>query len=74
MWLGAIRTADDPDRVTVEQALAVHKSLFIDLMYGDQEGGQRTISRFVVSQDPADPDAWMCGVVRHWYLDRDDPR
>lgn len=74
MWLGAIRTADDPDRATVERALAAHESLFIDLMYGDQEGGQRTISRFVVSQDPADPDAWMCGVVRHWYLDREDPR
>ena len=74
MWLGAIRTADDPDRATVQRAVAGHESVFIDLMYGDQEGGQRTISRFLVSQDPADPDAWLCGVVRHWFLDREDPR
>ena len=74
MWLAAIRTPDDPDRSTVLRAMADHTSLFVDLLYCDQEGGQRTISRFVVSQDPADPDAWLCGVVRHWFLDREDPR
>jgi hypothetical protein len=42
------------------------------LLYGDGEGGQRVISRFVVI--PAGDDDWLVTVSRHWNLDRDDPR
>ena len=42
------------------------RSVTVDLLYGDHEGGQRTISRFMVTQLPNDQDAWMCSVVRHW--------
>jgi hypothetical protein len=44
----------------------------IDLLYGDQEGGQRTISRFLVI--PGGEDAWYCQAARHWNLDPPDPR
>ena len=46
--------------------------LTIDLLYGDQQGGQRTISRFTVL--PATDDGWYAQVARHWNLDRPDPR
>ena len=73
-WQAAIRTRDDPDRARVEAALAGHEMLLIDLLYGDQEGGQRTISRFSITKYPGSDTEWFPAVVNHWYLDRDGPR
>ena len=44
----------------------------VDLLYGDHEGGQRTISRFALM--PRDDGQWLTAVSRHWNLDRVDPR
>jgi hypothetical protein len=44
----------------------------IDLLYGDFEGGQRVITRFVLR--PAGDDAWISSATRHWNVDRPDPR
>ena len=44
----------------------------IDLLYGDHEGGQHTISRFSLA--PKEDGHWSAAVVRHWNLDRPDPR
>jgi hypothetical protein len=47
--------------------------MMIDVLYGDYEGGQRTISRFALL--PLDDgETWYSSVSRHWNLDRDDPR
>jgi hypothetical protein len=73
-WQAAIRTRDDPDRARVEAALAGHEMLLIDLLYGDQEGGQRTMSRFSITKYPGSDTEWFPAVVNHWYLDRDGPR
>jgi hypothetical protein len=73
-WQAAIRSADDPDRPLVAAAIAGRCPLFVDLLYGDLEGGQRTISRFSVTRYPGRDEEWLCTVVRHWYLDREDPR
>lgn len=73
-WMAAIREADDPDRAGVLDIITNRGRMFVDLLYGDQEGGQRTISRFMISQHPAAPDEWRPAVLRHWYLDRHDPR
>jgi len=73
-WQAAIRDPDDPDLVPITEAIGGLQSLIIDLLYGDHEGGQRTISRFSVTQTPGDGSDWMCSVVRHWNLDREDPR
>jgi hypothetical protein len=35
-------------------------------------GGQRAISRFAMI--PHQDSGWMCTIVRHWNLDREDPR
>lgn len=73
-WQAAIRTFDDPDRSTVEAAIAGANPLLISLLYGDQEGGQRTISRFSIDRYGDTEDGWYPAVVNHWYLDRDGPR
>ncbi|MFZ0251046.1 MAG: hypothetical protein WAL61_13950 [Acidimicrobiales bacterium] len=73
-WQAALRTADDPDRARVEAAIAGPDPLLIDLLYGDQEGGQRTISRFAISRYGGPDDGWFPAVVNHWYLDREGPR
>ena len=47
------------------------------LLYGDHEGGQRTISRFSLvapGEQADDPSIWIESVNRHWNLDRIDPR
>jgi hypothetical protein len=72
-WQAAIRERDDPDRAGVLDAINNRQRLNIDLLYGDHEGGQRTISHFSVTP-PHEGSAWLCAVVRHWNLDRQDPR
>ncbi len=64
----AVRDATDPARPGLVRALADREPIRIDLLYGDQQGGQRTISRFTIL--PAGDDGWYCQVSRHWNLDR----
>lgn len=71
-WQGAIREADDGMRAGIDDAVTEGEPLIIDLLYGDYEGGQRTISRFSVAR--TDDDGWLAGVVRHWRLDGVSPR
>jgi len=71
-WEGAIRDPEDPLRPAFEKALADREPITIDVLYGDQEGGQRTISRFTLL--PAGDDGWYAQVAKHWNLDRPDPR
>jgi hypothetical protein len=73
-WQAAVRDSDDPYRDLVAGVIETRQSLLIDLLYGDHDGGQRTISRFSITHYPGDKPDWLCGVVRHWNLDRDDPR
>ncbi len=77
-WQGAIRDAEDPLSAPLKAAIARREGISIDLLYGDHEGGQRTITRFFLSPRNAaadeEPWLWLCAVVRHWNLDRDDPR
>jgi len=44
----------------------------VDVLYGDFEGGQRVITRYNVVR--ADDGRWQVGTVRHWQIDRSDPR
>jgi hypothetical protein len=70
-WQGAIRDADDPDRAAMHDIVAKPRRFSIDVLYGDQEGGQRTITRFIFTPIG---DGWLCSAGRHWYLDRAAPR
>jgi hypothetical protein len=71
-WEAAIREPDDPEREAFLRALKEREPVRIDLLYGDQMGGQRTVSRFSIL--PLPDDGWYCQVSRHWHLDRPDPR
>jgi hypothetical protein len=71
MWQGALRDPDDPVRAAVAEAIEVREALSVELLYSDQIGLQRTITRFGVI--PTE-DSWLTSVTRHWYLDWDGPR
>jgi hypothetical protein len=71
-WQGSVREPDDPFREGLQAAFLAGEMLTVDLFYGDHEGGQGTISRFILTRD--ETDQWRCGVVRHWVLEGVDPR
>ncbi|BDI29759.1 hypothetical protein CCAX7_18100 [Capsulimonas corticalis] len=71
-WQGALRDTNDPAFAEARSAILERHPLTIDLLYGDHEGGQRTISRFFLS--PHGEKEWMTSVSRHWRLDRPNPR
>src|SRR5215831_18087885 len=71
-WMGALRDSAGPDRDAAAKAIANREPLTVDLLYGDYEGGQRVISRFLMR--PGRDDAWLLSVVHHWNVDRPEPR
>jgi hypothetical protein len=71
-WQGAIRDPED-GCYKIVRAAADGAPLIVDLLYGDQDGGQRTVSRFQLTAYQEGPDR-LASVARHWFLDRDDPR
>ncbi|HST55309.1 MAG TPA: hypothetical protein VLJ42_05375 [Solirubrobacteraceae bacterium] len=78
-WQAALRDPADPLYQELRAAISARTSMSIDILYGDHEGGQRTITRFYVtprSHQAADEDPWLwvCSTSRHWNLDRADPR
>jgi hypothetical protein len=62
-WQGAIREADDPQRVDVERAIR-DGGFVIDVFYQDQFGGHPAVSRFRLSH--LDDGEWFCSIVRHF--------
>jgi hypothetical protein len=77
-WQAAIRDPADALYAPLKEAIARADGISVDLLYGDHEGGQHTITRFFLSPrtygGDEEPWMWMCAVVRHWNLDRADPR
>jgi hypothetical protein len=71
-WQGAIREPDDPFREGLREAFLAGDVLTVDLLYGDHEGGQLTISRFILTREQ--DGHWRPAVVRHWPLEGVDPR
>lgn len=83
-WQAAIRDPADSIYASLRQAIAAGQPMCVDILYGDHEGGQRTITRFFLTPRtrafteaaPMDdePWLWVCSTSRHWNLDRTDPR
>lgn len=71
-WQAAIRDSEDPEYDALVEAVKEPRRFGIELLYTDHEGSQRTITYFVVT--PRGDDKWFCSEVRHWNLDRPDPR
>ncbi len=74
-WQAAIRDTADPDFRWLSTSIQNRSAFTIELLYGDHEGGQRTITRFgMVPLEVDDRTLWFPTVARHWNLDRPDPR
>ena len=72
-WQAAFRDPEDPQRAGVMQAVKSRQPVTVDVLYGDYEGGQRLISRFLL-EPRGDTGPWFVSVAHHWNLDRPDPR
>jgi hypothetical protein len=71
-WQGAFRDPTDPAFDIARKALENDTPVMVDLLYGDQEGGQRVITRCMLR--PHGEGKWFATVARHWNIDREDPR
>lgn len=71
-WQGAVRDLDDPLREPLLDAVARHERMTIDILYGDHDGGQRTIARFGLR--PVDDGGYLFSSSRYWNIDQPDPR
>ncbi len=78
-WQGAFRDTADRQYTAARRVAEDRREWYLEILYGDQDGGQRVITRFRLQ--PFGEDApgeqakvWMASVSRHWNLDRPDPR
>jgi hypothetical protein len=65
-WQAALRDPSSPLYAAMEDAIQTGGRITVDLLYGDHEGGQPTITRFVLL--PGEGHGWRCDVTRHWSL------
>jgi hypothetical protein len=73
-WQGAIRDRQDPDYAAVEVVVGRGDRLFVDIVYSDQDGGQRAIARFGVPSRKTEELGARLDVIRYWNIDGRDPR
>ena len=77
MWQGALRDTEEPAYHGVAKAIEAGEPVLIELLYSDQVGEQRTITRFALapySNSETGEVSWTVSAVRHWFLDRPGPR
>ena len=74
-WQGAFRDPRSAGYREARRAVDAPQRMSIDILYGDFEGGQRVISRFLLTpRETEDGVRWYSGVGRHWNVDRPEPR
>jgi hypothetical protein len=71
-WQGAFRDSSEPAFVEAREAIEEPRRFMVDVLYGDHELGQRSITRFALT--PREEGRWIAVVARHWNVDRPDPR
>jgi hypothetical protein len=71
-WQGVFRDPSAPGFAEAAESVREHRPMTVDVLYGDHEGGQRTITRFGFM--PREDGGWLLAGARHWNVDRDDPR
>ena len=76
LWQGALRDRRDAVCPEVAAAIDAREPITIELLYSDQVGEQRTISRFGLSAYRTEDgeERWVASGSRHWFLDRAGPR
>lgn len=70
-WQGTFRDPASAEFAAARRAIEQRGPLTVDVLYGDELGGQRVITRFALA--PRE-DAWLVSVARHWHVDRAAPR
>lgn len=70
-WQGSFRDTRSPEYRAARAAVEAPQRMSIDILYGDFEGGQRVISRFMITPREG---RWYAAVARHWNVDRPSPR
>jgi len=70
-WQAALRDPAADAFKAATAAIQAGDPVTIFLLYGDFEGGQRVISQFNIRQTG---ESWLAEVVRHFNVDRPDPR
>jgi hypothetical protein len=70
-WQIAWRPDETPAPPEILEAIE-NGYLVADVLYGDFEGGQRAVVRFGLARE--EDGAWHMSTVRHWQVDRTDPR
>jgi hypothetical protein len=74
-WQAALRDPTDPDYAALRKDIEEAEPFTVEILYGDHEGGQRTITRFgMIPYKTDDACLWYPSVALHWNLDRPDPR
>jgi hypothetical protein len=73
LWQGALRDPTGALHARLAEVISERGRFTIELLYTNQVGGQRTISRFGVTPEE-EGDGWRGVSVRHWYLDTAAPR
>ena len=74
-WQGSFRDPASDGYREARRAIEAQQRIGVDILYGDFEGGQRMISRFMLTPHEADGVVrWLASVGRHWNVDRPDPR
>jgi hypothetical protein len=66
-WQAARREPGRDGYDELKEAIATRGRITVDLLYTDHEGGQTTITRFVLLAE--DGESWHSDVTRHWTPD-----
>jgi hypothetical protein len=75
-WQGSFRDPATEDYRAARDAVEAPQRMSVDILYGDFEGGQRVITRFLLTPLEGEDGElrWYASVGRHWNVDRPDPR
>jgi hypothetical protein len=72
-WQGSFRDPASDAFAEARSAIERRDRIALEVLYGDHEGGQRAITRYMLTPQN-EGEAWIATVGRHWNVDRDDPR
>jgi hypothetical protein len=64
-WQAALRDPQSRLHEEVTQAIETRGRVTVDVLYGDHEGSQPSITRFVLLPEA---DSWRCDATRYWSL------
>ena len=74
-WQGAFRDPSSDAFRAARRGVEAPQRMTVDILYGDFEGGQRVITRFLLTPLEGEEELrWFASVGRHWNVDRPQPR